>query len=171
MNELSVEGVQKNVIQMLGEHHTVTISTRDESSVWSATVFYVSDQDMNLFFLSSEKSKHINHIQLNSEVSAAIYKDQSDWQKIKGIQLSGAVDMLEGLAREKVMDQYLEKYKFLERKSFPSSLTFLKVLRNLSTSAFIVFLSNLFFTSSLYFLTTFFISLDETETPFFLFMK
>ena len=115
MNELSIEGVQKNIIQMLGEHHTVTISTRDESSVWSATVFYVSDQDMNLFFLSSEKSKHINHIQLNSEVSAAIYKDQSDWQKIKGIRLSGMVDILEGLAREKAMDQYLEKYKFLNQ--------------------------------------------------------
>ncbi len=59
MNELSVEGVQKNVIQMLGEHHTVTISTRDESSVWSATVFYVSDQDMNLFFfILREKQTH-----------------------------------------------------------------------------------------------------------------
>ena len=56
MNELSVEGVQKNVIQMLGEHHTVTISTRDESSVWSATVFYVSDQDMNLFFYPQKKA-------------------------------------------------------------------------------------------------------------------
>ena len=58
MNELSVEGVQKNIIQMLGEHHTVTISTRDESSVWSATVFYVSDQDMNLFFILREKQTH-----------------------------------------------------------------------------------------------------------------
>jgi Uncharacterized protein conserved in bacteria len=115
MNELSIEDVQKNVIQMLREHHTVTISTRDETSVWSATVFYVSDQDMNLFFLSSEKSKHINHIHQNNEVSATIYKDQSDWEKIKGIQLSGVVDELEGFAREKAIDQYLEKYKFLKQ--------------------------------------------------------
>ena len=115
MNELSVEGVQKNAIQILGEHHTVTISTRDETSVWSATVFYVSDQNMNLFFLSSEKSKHIKHIEQNNEVSAAIYKDQSDWEKIKGIQLSGVVEKLEGSDREKVIDEYLEKYEFLKK--------------------------------------------------------
>ena len=64
MTDSSAEGIQENAIEMLEEHHTVTISTRDEKSVWSATVFYVSDSNLNLFFLSAEKSKHIQHINM-----------------------------------------------------------------------------------------------------------
>ena len=78
MTQTSVEGIQKNAIKMLQDHHTVTISTIDEKSVWSATVFYVSDENLNLFFLSSAKSRHIQHIQKNPHVSATIYKEQAD---------------------------------------------------------------------------------------------
>ena len=74
MTDSSAEGIQENAIEMLEEHHTVTLSTRDEKSVWSATVFYVSDSNLNLFFLSAEKSKHIQHINMIPEVSATIYK-------------------------------------------------------------------------------------------------
>ena len=115
MTQTSVEGIQENAIKMLQDHHTVTISTTDEKSVWSATVFYVSDENLNLFFLSSAKSRHIQHIQKNPHVSAAIYKDQKDWEKIKGIQMSGMVIELEGTERKLAIDMYLKKYQFLDR--------------------------------------------------------
>ena len=115
MTELSAEGIQNNLIEMLKEHHTVTISTRDEASVWSATVFYVSDSNLNLFFLSAHKSKHIQHINMIPEVSATVYKDQKDWEKIKGIQMSGIVKELNGQDREDAISQYLVKYKYLNR--------------------------------------------------------
>ena len=115
MTQTSVEGIQENAIKMLQDHHTVTISTTDEKSVWSATVFYVSDENLNLFFLSSAKSRHIQHIQKNRHVSATIYKDQKDWEKIKGIQMSGMVIELEGTERKLAIDMYLKKYQFLDR--------------------------------------------------------
>ena len=115
MTQTSVEGIQENAIKMLQDHHTVTISTTDEKSVWSATVFYVSDENLNLFFLSSAKSRHIQHIQKNPHVSATIYKDQKDWEKIKGIQMSGMVIELEGTERKLAIDMYLKKYQFLDR--------------------------------------------------------
>ena len=115
MTQTSVEGIQKNAIKMLQDHHTVTISTTDEKSVWSATVFYVSDENLNLFFLSSAKSRHIQNIQKNPYVSATIYKDQKDWEKIKGIQMSGMVIELEGTERKQAIDMYLKKYQFLDR--------------------------------------------------------
>ena len=115
MTESSVEGVQNNATEMLKEHHTLTISTRDNASVWSATVFYVSDSNLNLYFLSSEKSRHIQHINMNPEVSATVYKDQKDWEKLKGIQISGTVESVKGLEREHTIDQYLEKYEYLNR--------------------------------------------------------
>ena len=115
MTDSSAEGIQEKAIEMLEEHHTVTISTRDEKSVWSATVFYVSDSNLNLFFLSAEKSKHIQHINMIPEVSATIYKDQKDWEKIKGIQMSGIVEELKGQHREDAINQYLAKYEYLYR--------------------------------------------------------
>ena len=115
MTQTSVEGIQENAIKMLQDHHTVTISTTDEKSVWSATVFYVSDENLNLFFLSSAKSRHIQHIQKNPHVAATIYKDQKDWEKIKGIQMSGMVIELERTERKQVIDMYLKKYQFLDR--------------------------------------------------------
>ena len=115
MTQTSVEGIQENAIKMLQDHHTVTISTTDEKSVWSATVFYVSDENLNLFFLSSAKSRHIQHIQKNPHVAATIYKDHKDWEKIKGIQMSGMVIELEGTERKQVIDMYLKKYQFLDR--------------------------------------------------------
>jgi len=115
MTESSAEGIQNNLIGMLKEHHTVTISTRDEASVWSATVFYVSDSNLNLFFLSADKSKHIQHIKMIPEVSATVYKDQKDWEKIKGIQMSGIVEEIKGQDREDAISQYLVKYRYLNR--------------------------------------------------------
>ena len=43
------------------------------------------------------------------EVSATIYKDQKDWEKIKGIQMSGIVEELKGQHREDAINQYLAK--------------------------------------------------------------
>jgi uncharacterized protein YhbP (UPF0306 family) len=115
VNDISSEGILSLVNEAMNQHHTVTISTRDNESVWSATVFYVSDSSLNLFFLSAEKSKHIQQINFNKNVSATIYKDQKDWEKIKGIQLTGEVTKIDGVKRDEVINNYLSKYDFLQR--------------------------------------------------------
>ena len=53
-------------------------------NLWAATVFYISDTDMNLYFLSSDKTQH--NIQTDENVAITVYKDVEDWQSIQGLQ-------------------------------------------------------------------------------------
>ena len=66
----------------LSKHHTISIATAAEGELWSASVFYVSDKKLNIYFISFEGSKHVQGILKNKRMSATINKDVSDWMEI-----------------------------------------------------------------------------------------
>ena len=91
MNSESLQDIILRVQEFLNNHNTVSIASKNNESVWAATVFYISDTDMNLYFLSSDKTQHIGNIQTDENVAITVYKDVEDWQSIQGLQGSGQV--------------------------------------------------------------------------------
>ena len=104
----------KNLIQRielsLTNHYTISIATAAKEESWSASVFYVSDQKLNIYFISFDESKHIQGILKNKKVSATINQDVSDWMQIKGLQLQGVAYKVPEQHRKNILNAYRQKF-------------------------------------------------------------
>ena len=91
-------------------HYTISIATAAKEGSWSASVFYVSDQKLNIYFISFDESKHIQGILKNKRVSATINQDVSDWMQIKGLQLQGVAYKVSEQHRKNILNAYRQKF-------------------------------------------------------------
>ena len=109
----------KDLIQrielFLVNHYTISIATVAGEELWSASVFYISDQKLNIYFISFDESKHIQGILKNKKVSATINQDVSDWMQIKGLQLQGVAYKVPKQHRKNVLNAYRKKFDSIHR--------------------------------------------------------
>jgi uncharacterized protein YhbP (UPF0306 family) len=104
------ETLKQQVLDYLGSHNTMTLATSVNDAPWAATVFYAND-DLRLYFFSSPESRHCQNLAANARVAATVQEDYQDWRKIKGIQLEGRLELVDGVvAKAKAMAIYAVKY-------------------------------------------------------------
>ncbi|MGZ8434952.1 MAG: pyridoxamine 5'-phosphate oxidase family protein [Candidatus Binatia bacterium] len=101
---------KQQVLDYLKGHNTMTLATSAGDLPWAATVFYASD-GLRLYFFSAPESRHCQNISANGRVAVTIQEDYQDWRKIKGIQLEGRAELVDGIvAKGKAMAIYALKY-------------------------------------------------------------
>lgn len=87
----------------------MTLATHGEH-LWAATVFYVSDDDLNLYFISPPDAEHVEQINVNSEVACAIADSHQKAGEPKlGLQLYGHASEEKGLETLKWMFKMYNK--------------------------------------------------------------
>jgi len=96
--------------QMLEAHNTVTLATSRDGNPWAASLFFASDQKLNLYFVSDYRTHHAVDIENCPEVSATVNADCSLWTEVKGLQMTGSVSALTGAARLNALPVYLAKF-------------------------------------------------------------
>ena len=102
--------IKQQLLDYLKSHNTMTLATCAGDIPWAATVFFASD-DFKLYFFSAPDSRHCQNLAANPRVAVTIQEDYKDWRKIKGIQLEGRVELVDGvLAKAKAMAVYAFKY-------------------------------------------------------------
>ena len=102
--------LKHQVLDYLKSHNTMTLASCAGESPWAATVFFASD-DLVLYYFSAPESRHGQNLAANSRVAVTIQEDYKDWRKIKGIQLEGHVELVDGvLEKAKAMAVYAIKY-------------------------------------------------------------
>ena len=114
------------IIDFLSNNHLLSLATSKENIPHACNCYYVYDQSQQFLILSSDsKTKHANHFLDNPNVSAAISKDNIDYKKIQGIQLTGVVHSI-----QKDLDRYTEVYSnnFPFAKNMPLYLWFLEII-------------------------------------------
>ena len=121
---------KQQLLDYLKSHNTMTLATCAGNIPWAATVFYASD-DLRLYFFSAPESRHCQNLAANSRVAVTIQEDYKDWRKIKGIQLEGRVELVDGLLEKaKAMAVYAIKYPdVIKLFTDPSSGVFHKAFR------------------------------------------
>ena len=112
---ISVDDLLSKVRLFLISHNTISIASVEVMEVSAASVFYVSDLDLNIYFLSFDKTLHSQHIFKNKNVAATINKDVEDWTDIKGLQIKGHAEKLGSHQREEVLKKYREKFKYINQ--------------------------------------------------------
>jgi uncharacterized protein YhbP (UPF0306 family) len=101
-----------DVAEYLAAHKVMTLATHGSAGPWAAAVFYAED-DGGLVFLSSPASRHAGDLAADARCAATIQAEVDDWRAIRGIQLEGRVEALDGDARAAAQRRYAEKFPFV----------------------------------------------------------
>lgn len=112
----STEGtaMQARIVAFLAEHTTVTLATVGaDGAPAAAAVFYAHDADLNLYFLSEERTQHGQNMLAHPEVAGAIQADGQDWGAIRGLQLRGQATVASGAELAHAAAVYGRKYAFV----------------------------------------------------------
>jgi len=82
--------LRNRIAAFLAEHSTLTLATAGSDGVpAAAAVFYAHDTDLNLYFLSEERTQHGRNLLAGSRVAGTIQADGQDWRSIRGVQVRG----------------------------------------------------------------------------------
>ena len=88
-----------------------TTSTR--GSPRAADVYFVSDENLNLYFYSDPASRHSRNILRDSRIAATVRSESMDWREVKGVQVEGRVVRVdESGERQKAWRLMCKKFPF-----------------------------------------------------------
>lgn len=105
--------------QLLQQNHSLSLATlttsdagikSDKCVPWAANLFFVSNRDFQIYFVSSGKSRHCRDISAEPRVAVTVSKNQSDWFEICGLQATGVAAVVPLAEREQVLELYLGKF-------------------------------------------------------------
>jgi uncharacterized protein YhbP (UPF0306 family) len=109
------ESLKSLICNYLERHTTLSLATCKNSQPWATDLFYASDDNCRLYFVSSGKTRHCQHIAANPHVSVSISGDVSGWEEIKGLQLDGVAVVVPDSERDRVAETYLAKFPALKK--------------------------------------------------------
>jgi len=127
----------KTLGSFLDSFGTLTLATHGASGPWAATLFFVHDPQLNLYFISGRNSRHVRDSLTTGRVAATINADHKEWTAIRGLQISGTIRLLNQDERPAAQGLYLQKFKDLQHViSAPSSVAERKISDNFLASDF-----------------------------------
>jgi len=103
------DSLREKALAYLQGHNVMTLATTGPEGLWAAAVFYVNEE-FTLYFLSAPTTRHSRNIAAQPGVAVTIQEDYRDWPEIKGIQLEGKAERIEGAERAEAMARYGLKF-------------------------------------------------------------
>lgn len=100
---------------MLEAYGTATLATAGPGGPWAAAVFYASDADLNLYFVTDPATRHGTDLQNDARVAGAIHADVASWNDVRGLQLEGTARIVPETGRAATLEIYLRKFPDLRR--------------------------------------------------------
>jgi len=101
------------VARLLRQQTTLTLATTGEDGAACATpLFYLADEELSLYWLSSASSQHSLNLKRMPQAAAAVYGNAASWREIRGVQMRGAVSIVaEPERRQLLVKAYCERFK------------------------------------------------------------
>lgn len=102
---------------MLEVHGTATLATVGAGGPWAAAVFYASDADLSLYFVTEPGTRHGSDLQNDARVAVAIHADVASWNDVRGLQLEGTARIVPETDRPAALEIYLRRFPDIRRLS------------------------------------------------------
>ena len=102
--------------EFLQAQSTLALATAalENGSPQVAPMFFVSDNDLHLYWISDPDSRHSANLKDWNDAAAAIYAQTWDWNGIKGVQIEGdAMPVSDNDERQRALDLYQAKFPFV----------------------------------------------------------
>lgn len=109
----STQDQLNSVVKLLREETTLTLATVSEDGAPSAApLFYIVDDELSLYWLSSTSSRHSRNLLASHRAAATVYRSARSWREIRGVQLHGAVSKVTiPQRRAAIVKAYCERFK------------------------------------------------------------
>lgn len=101
---------RETIRHMLEAHNTISLATCNDGEPWVASLFFASDKNLNLYFVSDYRTHHARDIEADGEAVATVNDDCKSWADVKGLQIRGAVAKVAGMDRVNALRVYLAKF-------------------------------------------------------------
>jgi uncharacterized protein YhbP (UPF0306 family) len=100
------------VRSLLRAQTTLVLATVGEDGLPRSTpLFYIADENLNLYWFSSRSSRHSRNGRNNPEGSVAVSTDAHTWQQIQGVQMQGRISLVADRAlRKAITAHYVEHF-------------------------------------------------------------
>ena len=102
--------VPEHIRHFIQSHFTLTLATTDGDQPWAAALYYVSDADLNLYFVSDAATRHVREGLRTGAVAVAIHGAHQSWATIRGVQLQGRLDAVASTDRKRVEAIYFARF-------------------------------------------------------------
>lgn len=95
----------------LSDKHMMQLATVADGQPWCCTVYFIHDDQNNLYWASLPTRRHSQEIAANPQVAVAIPVRHVKGEPVVGIQVSGRAEILEpSPALESLANQYAQKF-------------------------------------------------------------
>jgi uncharacterized protein YhbP (UPF0306 family) len=103
----------ERIAALLNEETTLSLATTGEDGqACVAPLFYIVDENLSLYWLSSESSLHSQNLATTSRAAATVYRSVESWRKIRGVQIRGTVSKVtDPKCRAALLKSYCERFK------------------------------------------------------------
>ena len=83
------ETLEAKILDVLKHHHLMVLATIRPDGFPQATTVNYAHEDLTLYFAADAASQKAGNIKLNNKVSVAIASETQDFNKLRGVSLSG----------------------------------------------------------------------------------
>jgi len=104
------DALRAEITAFLDGQTAMTVATAVGDIPWASSVFYARDEHLNLFFLSSDRTRHSTNISGNDRVAVTIIGDEKDWQKVRGLQVDATAERVIPSELPQAADVYFGRY-------------------------------------------------------------
>ena len=86
--------LRKLIKEYLEENRMMQLATSVNNQPWVCNVWYVVDEDLNIYWFSSITRRHSQELEKNNKVAGAMVIPQTPQDKPRGLQFQGTAHML-----------------------------------------------------------------------------
>jgi uncharacterized protein len=110
------DDVAARIAAFLDAHHVMSLASCGPEGPHAANLFYARD-GFSLLWVSDRRSRHSAELEAEPRVAATVASDYLDFGEIRGVQIHGRAERLDG-ERERAARGLLEaRYPFLQKIS------------------------------------------------------
>jgi uncharacterized protein YhbP (UPF0306 family) len=102
----------ERIVQLVKSESTLALSTcAADGSPRSAPLFFLSDDELRLYWFSSSSSEHSRNLKKNPSAAVTIYRSTEKWREIRGVQMRGTVSLVsDPIRRAPLAREYAERF-------------------------------------------------------------
>ncbi|MGH7867802.1 MAG: pyridoxamine 5'-phosphate oxidase family protein [Candidatus Dormibacteraceae bacterium] len=90
------EKIRSLIVQYLSQAKLMQLATSVEGQPWACSVWFAADDQLNLYFFSSEARRHSKEVLENPRVAGAIALPHEPKDPARGVQFEGIATLIDG---------------------------------------------------------------------------
>ncbi|NOX35459.1 MAG: hypothetical protein GXP56_17300 [Deltaproteobacteria bacterium] len=107
--------IKEKALCLINETRVMTLAVAENDIPWSSPVYFVF-YDKGFYFFSNENARHIHFAKDRKIVSASIFQDSDQMDRIFGFQMSGRLEAVSKTTLYLLaVKKYVDKFRFLKQ--------------------------------------------------------